>query len=394
MNILKRLTAILSSYGLSAVLLVLLMVLVFFGTLEQTRIGLYETQRRYFESLFVSPPLLGWLPLPLPGGYLLLALVFVNMLLGAVVRAPKRLARPGLLIAHTGVLYLIAAGFVSYHYAVNGNLLLYEGDSGTRFQSYHDWEIGITEMNAAGAKREFIIPQRLFDDVRGGVGRLFYHAAIPFELRVVRYYPNSRPKRGTGAWAADGVILEPLPADSAGERNVPGVFIRLEHPEQIETATATGILWGMERAPWQLLAAEKRYALSLRRREWAIPFAVKLLRFNHETHPGTRMPSHFSSEVLLKDGTVERTAIIRMNEPLRYKGYTFYQASWGPANAPPGEPLYSVLAVTRNPAGQWPLYASCIISAGLLIHFSQKLLRYLRKKSLPAFEERDEHAAH
>ncbi len=380
MKILQRIFAFLSSYGLSIVLLLLMMVLVFFGTLEQTRLGLFETQRRYFESLVVVHPVFGWFPLPLPGGYLLLALVFVNMLFGAIVRAPKRWRRPGLLIAHGGVLYLIVAGFVAYTYAINGNLPLYEGDSGSRFQSYYEWEIRIYEMAPDSEGRVFIIPQDEFEDV-GDTGRVFYHQALPLELRVVRYYPNCRPAPSRDAWSVDGVTLSPLPKDSTAEQNVPGVFVSLHQPGQEAAPSEPGILWGMERGPWRMLAEGREYAFALRRREWELPFTLTLEQFNHETHPGTTMPSHFSSEIVLQEGDAKRDVLIRMNEPLRHRGYTFYQASWGPTDAQPGDPLYSVLAVTRNPAGQWPMYASFIISFGLLLHFGQALLRYLRQQS-------------
>ncbi len=381
MNILRRIYAFLASYGLSVALLLLLMALVFFGTLEQTRLGLYEAQRRYFESLVVVHPLFGWFPLPLPGGYLLLSLLFVNMLVGAIFRAPKRWRRPGLLIAHGGVLYLIVAGFVAYTYAINGNLPLYEGESGSRFQSYYEWEIRVAEMTSDEAGRVFIIPQQDFEDIGDGAGRVFHHQMLPFDLRVVRYYPNSRPAHGSGAWSVDGLELNPLPKERTAEHNVPGVFVTLHEPERPDASAAPGILWGMERAPWRLLADGREYAFSLRRREWELPFTLTLDKFNHETYPGTTMPRHFSSEMRLEEGGAERDVVISMNEPLRHRGYTFYQASWGPTDANPGDPLYTVLAVTRNPAGQWPMYASCIISFGLLLHFGQALFRYLKQQS-------------
>jgi hypothetical protein len=41
----------------------------------------------------------------------------------------------------------------------------------------------------------------------------------------------------------------------------------------------------------------------------------------------------------------------------------------------------STLAVVKNPADRWPLYSCIIISAGLLIHFTQKLTKYLRAEN-------------
>jgi hypothetical protein len=70
-----------------------------------------------------------------------------------------------------------------------------------------------------------------------------------------------------------------------------------------------------------------------------------------------------------------------MNHPLRHDGYTFFQESWGPGNAAPGDPLFSQFAVVRNPGDQGPLYACIIVSVGLLLHFIQKLLAYMRAET-------------
>ena len=86
-----------------------------------------------------------------------------------------------------------------------------------------------------------------------------------------------------------------------------------------------------------------------------------------------------------------------MNKPMRYAGYTLYQASWGPPDAKQrevillpdgseveivkGDRLYTSLAVSRNPADQWPKYGTYVISLGMVIHFLQKLFAYLRRSS-------------
>ena len=124
---LRRASALFASKGLGVVILILLLAIVLLGTLEQVNQGLYEVQKRYFESLFVVH-WFGAFPLPLPGVYLLLALGFVNVAWGGILRAPKTWRRPGLIIAHLGVLALVGAGFVTHHFALNGQLTLYEGD--------------------------------------------------------------------------------------------------------------------------------------------------------------------------------------------------------------------------------------------------------------------------
>jgi hypothetical protein len=70
-----------------------------------------------------------------------------------------------------------------------------------------------------------------------------------------------------------------------------------------------------------------------------------------------------------------------MNEPLRHKGFTFFQSSWGPADAKPGQPLFSTFSVVRNPADDLPLYACIIIAIGMLVHFIRKIGRHIKLES-------------
>ncbi|HOH29530.1 MAG TPA: cytochrome c biogenesis protein ResB [Candidatus Hydrogenedentes bacterium] len=384
MKLFKGIFRLMASYGLSVILLVTLLLLVFMGTFEQTRIGLYEAQQKYFESLVVIPRLFGVIPVPVPGAYLLLSFIFINMLCGAVIKAPKRLSRPGLLIAHVGILLLVLYGVVSYHFSLTGNMPLYVGDSNNKIQSYYDWEMRITEVGEKEDGRQFIIPQKHLEECRNGHVCIFQNKALPFDVSVGPFYENSAPETGTGPLAVDGIKLKEMPPAHSVEQNIPGLLVQLSDASPIR-----GWLWGMEQAPLLVKYNERSFSLTLSRREWSIPFSVALEAFDHEKHPGTDLPSMFSSTVLIQEGDAVRTAIIRMNEPLRYRGYTFYQASWGPANAKEGDRLYSVLAVSRNPAIKWPVYASILISFGLLFHYAQVLLRYLKRQSIKPGEDQE-----
>ena len=82
----KKTGEFLASYGLSCILFVLLLLLTYLGTLYQVEHGLYEAQKKYFESFLLIHDAFGVVPVILPGTYLLLILLFVNLILGAVVR--------------------------------------------------------------------------------------------------------------------------------------------------------------------------------------------------------------------------------------------------------------------------------------------------------------------
>jgi len=372
-----------ASYGFAIVIMSLLMLLTLFGTLEQVEHGLYEVQKKYFDSLFLvhhfGPiPFVGTVPIPLPGVYLLLVLLSINLVCGAIIRAPKNWKRPGMLIAHGGILFMMVAGFVTFHYSVSGHMTLYERQSASHFSSYYDFEISIVEATAN--PRQFVIEGDRFNYIDEGQQRVFHHPELPFELRIDRYYRNAAPQFVPGfEEAVDGVLMRPLPLEAEAERNVAGAVVTLLDRETGNSRE--GLLWAIALAPWKVAYNDTEYIIDLRHQRFPVPFTITLDKFIRELHPRTGIASNFESEVTkLQDGQ-ERKIAIRMNEPLRHEGLTFFQASWGPPDAGPNEPLFSTFAVVRNPADKWPEYSCYVIALGLLIHFAQKLAAYLKAEN-------------
>jgi len=63
-----------------------------------------------------------------------------------------------------------------------------------------------------------------------------------------------------------------------------------------------------------------------------------------------------------------------MNQPLRYDGKAFYQASFGK-----GDTL-SILQVVENPGWLLPYISCVLVTLGLLIHFGITLRRFLKRR--------------
>ncbi len=373
----------LSSYGLSCILFLLLFLLTFLGTLEQINTGIYDVQKKYFESVFLIHELFGVIPVPLPGAYLVMALLAVNLTLGGIVRAGKRPSQWGVLVCHAGILLLVVGAAVQYEFSVSGNLRLFEGEQSSEFESYYEWEIAIADASGAGPYTEYIIPDDRFMDLMGGGTRTFRHPALPFDITLDAVYRNSMPRPAdpadqTGGRVVDGFVLASMPPETQAERNAAGAYVRIQ-PEDGEPIE--GILWGFSQHPLTLELDEALWVVDLRKRRFQMPFTVALDNFTHEVHPGTRMPRKYESEVRKIENGIEHAMTISMNAPLRHRGYTLYQASWGPLDAGPGEPLFSVFAVVNNPADQWPLYATIVMTLGLAVHFTRKLVVYLREQS-------------
>jgi cytochrome c biogenesis protein ResB len=97
------------------------------------------------------------------------------------------------------------------------------------------------------------------------------------------------------------------------------------------------------------------YELLLRQERYYLPFSLHLIEFRHDKYPGTDIPKNFSSRVRLQnlENREDREVRIFMNNPLRYAGETFYQASFDP------DDHGSVLQVVHNPSWLTPYLPAC-----------------------------------
>jgi hypothetical protein len=99
-----------------------------------------------------------------------------------------------------------------------------------------------------------------------------------------------------------------------------------------------------------------------------LPFKIFLQKFTMGTDPGTSKAATYESDVTVRDRVngVDKVAKISMNEPLKYGGYYFYQASY---QMEEGRPPVSVFSVNYDP-GRWLKYLGAIVMVlGILTMF-------------------------
>ena len=129
-----------------------------------------------------------------------------------------------------------------------------------------------------------------------------------------------------------------------------------------ETAEA----WVGLRGTVQLAVGKEPLTVDYRPDQRELPFTVKLLDFRKTDYPGTQMAAAFESDVQLTDAQrgIILMRTIRMNHPLRYRGYSLYQSSYVP-----GAVETTILSV-RNDPGTPLVYAGfLIVIAGVVTMF-------------------------
>ena len=127
--------------------------------------------------------------------------------------------------------------------------------------------------------------------------------------------------------------------------------------------------------PQELVVDGKPYTLALRYARRYKPYSIHLADFRHDRYLGTETPRNFSSRIRLVDTAhnEDRDVLISMNNPLRYRGETFYQASFKQGDGG------TVLQVVRNPGWLLPYVACTLGGLGMILHFGMHLLRFIRR---------------
>ncbi len=373
MPLLHRIYVGLGSLKLTVVLLACLTLLTFVGTLAQVDKGLFDAQRLYFDSWVVLHPV-RYLTIPLPGGQLVMVVLFVNLLIGGFLRIRRSKRLVGVYVAHVGIALLLLAGFVKLHHSDDGYLALFEQDRANYFESHYHWELVV----AGPSGREFVVPEATLLEATDHRVRL-QHVDLPFDLRIEGFAPNATPRpareNDIGGDEVEGVFLERRPRAKEREGDQPGVYVAVRGKDGVERRN---ILWGSDMLrprAWKTEIDGATWAFDLRHERFELPFTVRLDDFKKEEHPGTRIASSYASDITQLTGGSERPVEIKMNEPLRDAGFVLFQSSWGPPDAEPGEPLYSQFSVVRNPSDHWPLIACVVLAIGLLVHFGSRLQR-------------------
>ncbi len=372
----QRVVNLLASFGLTITILLFLMVLTFFGTIEQTDTNLHDIRTKFFDSFFFTTDTIPFLPLP--GGALLLTLLAVNLFVGGLLRLRRTPSRVGIFIIHIGIAWLLLSGLVEFVFGVKGYVQIFEGESASRFLSHNEWQVTIAHQTADGKERAFVIPPEKLPEP--GSTTKFTAEGLPFAVELRGYLRNCRVNAAGHGTGMDGYTFKRLDDAEEPQNNRPGVTAKLIEPGGV---TREAMLHSMAE-PYVTRMAGQRWALTIERQSWELPFTLKLRKFHKEEHPRTNVPSRFASDVTRTEDNVDHDIHISMNEPMRYAGYTFYQSGWGPQNVPRGTPIkryFSVFSVGKNPADRGPLYACIVIACGLVYHFIRKLRLHLRSEN-------------
>jgi hypothetical protein len=400
----KQLFKPLASLRLSIVLFVLSMFLVFCGTLAQMDNGLWAILSGFFRAWVAWIPLqvfvrfgqvFFWFPktwhvsgsFPFPGGYILGGALLINLIAAHLVRFRVSWKRSGILLTHAGIIILMLGELVTGLFAVESFMTIETGHSRNFVERTDKFELAVINSTDAKTDHVAVIPATL---LKAKTGERIQDEQLPFDVEVLRYMYNSGEPRqikpgennpATAGVGTEGAVDEEKPGvgvDPDQRIDMVSAYVTFRAKDSGESlGTYLVSLWFSEDQAVKVNGKEYRVALRLQR-EYK-PYTLYLEEFRHDLYPGTTIPKNFSSKIRLMDPSKneDRQVLIYMNNPLRYDGATFYQASWLPGDRG------TKLQVVRNPGWLMPYISCTMVALGMVIHFGMNLLSFLQRRTTP-----------
>jgi hypothetical protein len=401
----RRIISIFTSLRLTVVCLIAALILVFVGTLAQVDLGLYAAQSKFFRSFLVYwTPAGSHLRIPvLPGGWLIGLTLLVNLLAAHAKRFKFTPKKYGILLIHGGLIFLLVGQFMTELFQVESTMRIEVGQTKNYTEAPRRNELAVIDTTDPDKDKVTVIPESLL--AKGGEIRT---PDLPFALRVEKYLPNSMPAgpmtQGEKIKASEGVgrelLFSPAPAATGMEsEDNPTALIQVvtdketlgdwtvstwmtRYPEFANLQGQIGSLLtnGPITQPQIFTYGGRTWQIALRPLRYYKPYNVTLLAFHHDLYLGTEVPKNFSSKIHLNDPSTgeDRDILIYMNNPLRYRGETFYQASFEEGDRG------TILQVVRNPASITPYAACSLVALGLITQFLMHLIGFARKRAQAA----------
>lgn len=371
----------LASLKFTTVILVLLAILTFFGTLDQAQHGLYAAQQKFFYSWLFRwylgiPGTEYSLWFPFTGGALVLFLFTINLISAMIFHLRWTWKNSGLVLSHTGLLVLLLGGAWTHYMTGESAMTLAEGESKNYGESNQNWELAIWKNGPDTLQ----VYSRTLGALPEGKTLDFAPGALPFKVQIDSFLLNTIAY-GPQPGIPDNHLISPsnialivgAPAEKEPQNNKAGLVLSITEGGKTQSA----LLHAFDMEPTVLRIGKDLYSFQLRRERMWIPFSLKLDDFRRELHGGTGMAKKYESLVsIIHPGSSPIQALVAMNQPLRREGYIFYQASFAQGE----QAEISTFSVVQNTGRNLPYIASLMMGLGLLIHFMMRMRIHARRR--------------
>ncbi len=314
--------------------------------------------------------------------------------------------RGGIALLHFGVAMLMISELQVGLLAKENMLSLVEGETSGFIRDIRERELAIITQKTDGKDQVLVIPEERLQKAATAApeksdeaaisppapGQIISLPSLPFDVVVREFQRNSRLRGlipgdklrtddGLGSFAAPE-RLEPVTGmdDSHDQSAIYIDVVSRDGGKVLQKMLVAQNVSELRGAPLAEKATVdgKDYYFYLRFQRNYRPYEVKLVDVSRTNYVGTATPRDYRSEIEItnpKDGSTDKFTLW-MNNPLRYKGETFYQSGF---QALEDGKEASTISVVNNTGWMLPYIACMIVSFGMFAQFGQTLFRFLDK---------------
>ena len=306
-------------------------------------------------------------------------------------------SRGGNVLIHLGVGLLMLGQFAFGDRQIEERMALVEGQSSNMALRTDETELAVIQPDDDANDRVTVISGRLMRARSGG--KPIVADDLPFDVRVLAYFPNSSvvrvgpvaPNQATTGIGKSWLAMDKAPEGGTSSRpNIASAYVQI-HNRATGADLGTFLISQFMNDQAQLFMGAggdeldtidvdgTPYRLQLRYRRQYKPYSVTLTDVRRINYGASETPRDFSSYVTFTDTDTkaQQDGRIWMNNPVRYRGETFYQSQYSQVDLPNGQRgEMTGLQVVEN-AGWLIPYVACVLALwGMLAHFGGTFLRF------------------
>jgi hypothetical protein len=371
----KTLTGLFLSLHTTVICLILLCILVLWGTFFQIDNGIYAAKARFFNAWIV---LIAGV-VPFPGVRLAGLILILNALATLIFKQSWKLRNTGLILTHIGILVLLIGGGIVSYTARESSLTLWEGESSHESSSDNAWEIALWTKSHTGGSAGQQAVSFAVDTL--SPGRPYNVPPARATFTIEKLHKNSMAFAASGHGestgrmpAIDSIAEEPAGPDPT--KNVPSAVVSMSCSSTGTRLPSRLFLYGANPEPSLFVNGTDTFCMAMRPKRIPLPLTITLLDFIKEDYAGTKTARQFKSKIRARAPDMDREVVIAMNRPFRYRQFTFYQSSYDQQ----GERGASTFAVVENRGKPLPYVAGILMTAGLLLHFLVRFFSHVRNR--------------
>ena len=312
----------------------------------------------------------------------------------------------GNVLLHLGVGLLMVGQFVFGDRQLEQRLTLVEGQSTNTFVNLDETELTFIHREE-GVDHVVAVPASRLAEAEGSDERIV-DDSLPVAIEVLEFYENAGLQEGaspenlanTGIGEEFKAVERPKSGGTDSEVNLAAAYIQLFDKEsdeslgkylvsqQLNDFEVMSPSSGADDLMDEVAVGGKNYGIGLRLHREVKPYWVQLEDVRRIDYSGSNTPRDYSSFIRIvdKDAGEDRRERVWMNNPLRYRGETFYQSSYRPL---PGGKELTGIQVVRNSGWLIPYLACSITGLGMLVHFWGTLTRFLGRRRRETTKEQE-----